>query len=254
MDGLTLCEHFIWVARAARNASGPGSGTLRGVARQPLRSAARPTALPALRWWIAAALWKASRMAPTGRPGDLARCGWAERSAEEIRYHDEEWGTPSRDDRHLFEMLSLEGAQAGLSWTTILRKREGYRRAFAGFDPAAVARFTPRRIARLVADPGIVRHRGKIESVVANAARVLEVVGERGSFAAYVWSFTDGEPVVNRWRRLSEIPAETVLSRALSKDLRQRGFRFVGPTTCYAFLQAVGVVDDHLLGCFRRAR
>jgi DNA-3-methyladenine glycosylase I len=183
----------------------------------------------------------------------FVRCGWAERSAEERRYHDEEWGVPSRDDRHLFEMLSLEGAQAGLSWTTILRKRDGYRRAFAGFDAERVARFTPRRIERLLADPGIVRHRGKIESVVANAARVLEVAAERGSFADYVWSFSDGERIVHRWRTLAEIPPETPLSRALSKDLRRRGFRFVGPTTCYAFLQAVGVVDDHLLGCFRRA-
>jgi DNA-3-methyladenine glycosylase I len=181
------------------------------------------------------------------------RCGWAERSAEEIRYHDEEWGTPSRDDRHLFEMLSLEGAQAGLSWTTILRKRDGYRRAFAGFDAEKVARFTPRRIETLLADPAIVRHRGKIESVVANAARVLEVAAERGSFAGYVWSFTDGERIVNRRRTLAEIPAETPLSRALSKDLRRRGFRFVGPTTCYAFMQAVGMVNDHVTSCFRHA-
>ncbi len=170
-----------------------------------------------------------------------------------VRYHDEEWGVPSRDDAHLFEMLSLEGAQAGLSWSTILRKRAGYRRAFAGFDAAKVARFSARRIEKLVGDPGIVRHRGKIESVVANAACVLAVAAEHGSFANYVWSFTDGGPVVNRWRTMAEIPAETGLSRALSKDLRRRGFRFVGPTTCYAFLQAVGVVDDHLAGCFRRA-
>lgn len=182
----------------------------------------------------------------------LARCGWAEGSALERDYHDREWGVPSFDDRHLFELLSLEGAQAGLSWSTILGKREGYRRAFAGFDAAKVARFTNGRIDRLVADPAIVRHRGKIESVVGNARRVLEVAGEFGSFSAYVWSFTGGRPVVNRWRRMGEIPSETPLSKALSRDLRARGFRFVGPTTCYAFLQAVGVVDDHLEGCFRR--
>jgi DNA-3-methyladenine glycosylase I len=183
----------------------------------------------------------------------IRRCGWAGTDPEMVRYHDEEWGVPSRDDAHLFEMLSLEGAQAGLSWSTILGKREGYRRAFAGFDAPKVARFTSRRIEKLLADPGIVRHRGKIESVVSNAACVLEVVAEHGSLADYVWSFTDGRPIVNRWRTLSQVPPETPLSHTLSKDLRRRGFRFVGPTTCYAFLQAVGVVDDHLLGCFRRA-
>jgi DNA-3-methyladenine glycosylase I len=180
------------------------------------------------------------------------RCSWAERSAEEIVYHDEEWGVPSFDDRHLFEMLSLEGAQAGLSWTTILRKRKGYRTAFAGFDAARVARFTGRRVDRLLLDPGIVRHRGKIESVVSNAKRVLEIAEEHGALSEFVWSFVDGRPRVNRWRTLAEIPAETELSRSLSKELRRRGFRFVGPTTCYAFLQAVGAVDDHLLGCFRK--
>jgi len=182
----------------------------------------------------------------------IQRCDWAGSEPGMVRYHDEEWGVPSRDDAHLFEMLTLEGAQAGLSWSTILRKREGYRRVFAGFDAAKVARFTSRRIEKLLADPGIVRHRGKIESVVSNAACVLDVVAERGSLADYVWSFTEGRPVVNRWRTHSEIPSESPLSNALSKDLRRRGFRFVGPTTCYAFLQAVGVVDDHLVGCFRR--
>lgn len=159
---------------------------------------------------------------------------------------------PSFDDRHLFELLSLEGAQAGLSWSTILAKRAGYRKAFTEFDAAKVARFPRARIERLIANPAIVRHRGKIESVVDNARRMLEVRGAFGSFAAYVWNFTDGRPVVNRWRRMGEIPAQTPLSNALSKDLRARGFRFVGPTTCYAFLQAVGVVDDHLEDCFRR--
>jgi DNA-3-methyladenine glycosylase I len=184
--------------------------------------------------------------------GMTKRCTWAGSDPEMVRYHDEEWGVPSRDDRHLFEMLTLEGAQAGLSWSTILHKREGYRRAFAGFDAVKVARFTPTRVERLLADPGIVRHRGKIESVVANAALVLDLIAERGSFADYVWGFVDGRPIVNRWRRMDQLPAETPLSRTLSGELRARGFRFVGPTTCYSFLQAVGVVDDHLVGCFRR--
>ena len=168
-----------------------------------------------------------------------------------LTYHDEEWGTPSHDDRHLYELLTLEGAQAGLSWLTILRKREGYRSAFAGFDPEAVARFGARDIERLVGDPGIVRNRLKIESAVANATQVLGVQQELGSFDAYLWTFVDGEPLVGRWRSLAEVPDETDLSRALSKDLKRRGFRFVGPTVCYAFMQAVGMVNDHTLDCFR---
>jgi DNA-3-methyladenine glycosylase I len=167
-------------------------------------------------------------------------------------HHDEEWGTPSHDDVHLFEMLTLEGAQAGLSWSTILRKREGYRRAFAGFDPAVVARFGPRDVERLLADPGIVRNRLKVESTVWNAARVLEVQDEVGSLDAYLWSFVGGEPIVNNWRSLSELPAETPLSKEISKDLKRRGFRFVGPTVVYAFMQSVGMVDDHTVDCFRR--
>jgi len=170
-----------------------------------------------------------------------------------LAYHDREWGVPSRDERHLFELLTLEGAQAGLSWSTILRKREGYRRAFAGFDPAKVAAFTTKDIGRLLGDPGIVRNRLKVESTVVNAARVLEVREALGSFDAYLWGFVDGAPVVGRWRSLSEIPAETELSRALSRDLKKRGFRFVGPTVCYAFMQAVGMVDDHVVGCYRFA-
>jgi DNA-3-methyladenine glycosylase I len=168
-------------------------------------------------------------------------------------YHDEEWGTPSHDDRHLFELLTLEGAQAGLSWSTILNKREGYRRAFAGFDPEAVARFGSKDVARLLQDPGIVRNRLKVESTLANAPRVLEVQEEHGSFAAYLWSFVDGKPLVGGWRTLSELPAETDLSRKLSKDLKKRGFRFVGPTVCYALMQAVGMVNDHTIDCFRFA-
>ena len=170
-----------------------------------------------------------------------------------LAYHDEEWGVPSHDDRHLFEMLTLEGAQAGLSWSTILRKREGYRSAFAGFDPAVVARFGPKDVERLLADPGIVRNRLKVESTVNNAARVLEVQDELGSLDAYLWGFVDGAPIVNRWRTLAELPSETELSKTISKDLKRRGFRFVGPTALYAFMQSVGMVDDHTLDCFRRA-
>jgi DNA-3-methyladenine glycosylase I len=168
-----------------------------------------------------------------------------------LTYHDEEWGAPSHDDRHLYELLTLEGAQAGLSWLTILRKRDGYRRAFAGFDPATVARFGRKDVEQLIADPGIVRNRLKIESAVANAVRVLAVQEELGSFGAYLWSFVDGQPVVGGWRSLAELPAETDLSRTLSKDLKRRGFRFVGPTVCYAFMQAVGIVNDHTVDCFR---
>ncbi len=167
-------------------------------------------------------------------------------------YHDEEWGRPSHDDRQLFELLTLEGAQAGLSWSTILRKREGYRTAFAGFDPEVVARYGKNDVERLLADAGIVRNRLKVESTVSNAARVLEVQDEIGSFDAYLWGFVDGEPIVNHWTTLSEIPAETELSKAISKDLKKRGFRFVGPTAMYAFMQSAGMVDDHTVDCFRR--
>ena len=182
----------------------------------------------------------------------VRRCDWVpEDNPLYVAYHDEEWGVPVHDDRELFELLTLEGAQAGLAWITILRKRGGYREAFAGFDPAAVARFTSRDVERLMADEGIVRNRLKIESAVNNAARVLEVQAERGSFDAYLWDFVGGAPIVGNWRTSAEIPAETAESRALSKDLKRRGFRFVGPTVCYAFMQAVGLVDDHVVGCFR---
>jgi DNA-3-methyladenine glycosylase I len=167
-------------------------------------------------------------------------------------YHDQEWGVPSRDDRHLFELLTLEGAQAGLSWSTVLRKREGYRRAFVDFDPAVVARFDARDVERLLADPAIVRNRLKVESTVNNAARVLEAQDEHGSLAAYLWAFVDDAPIVNHFRSLSELPGETGLSKAISKDLKRRGFRFVGPTVIYAFMQSVGMVDDHTIDCFRR--
>jgi DNA-3-methyladenine glycosylase I len=182
------------------------------------------------------------------------RCGWArDADPESQRYHDEEWGRPVHDDRRLFEMLTLEGAQAGLSWSTILRKRAGYRRAFARFDPRKVARFDARRRAALMRDPGIVRNRLKIESAVSNARAFLAVQREFGSFDRYLWAFVGGEPVVAR-RRGARLPARTALSDRISRDLRGRGFRFVGTTIVYAFLQAVGVVDDHSRSCFRGSR
>ena len=178
----------------------------------------------------------------------MRRCAWVpDADPEYVAYHDDEWGVPSRDERHLFEMLTLEGAQAGLSWSTILRKREGYRKAFANFDAAKVARFTRKEVERLLADPGIVRNRLKVESTVNNAQRILEL----DSLTDYLWSFVDGEPVTNRWRKLGEIPAETAESKAMSKNLKKRGFRFVGPTVCYAFMQACGLVNDHTVDCFR---
>jgi DNA-3-methyladenine glycosylase I len=182
---------------------------------------------------------------------DAERCAWAGSDPLMVAYHDDEWGTPEHDDRKLFELLTLEGAQAGLSWSTILRKREGYRRAFAGFDPERVARFGSRDVDRLLADPGIVRNGLKIESTIANAHAVLAAQSELGSLDALLWSFVDGVPVVNTFRELGEIPAETPVSRAMSKELKRRGFRFVGPTILYALMQAAGLVDDHVVGCFR---
>jgi DNA-3-methyladenine glycosylase I len=184
----------------------------------------------------------------------VIRCEWA--SLDQLRYltyHDEEWGVPVHDDVRLFEMLTLEGAQAGLSWSTILNKRKGYREAFRGFDPAKVARFSPATVERLLQNPAIVRNRLKVESTVQNARAVLEVQRDVGSLDAYLWSFVDGAPLVNRWRSLGDLPAETDRSRAMSKDLKRRGFRFVGPTVCYAFMQACGLVNDHVVSCFRRA-
>jgi DNA-3-methyladenine glycosylase I len=178
------------------------------------------------------------------------RCAWA-KSELMIAYHDEEWGRPVHDDRRLFEFLILEGAQAGLSWETILRKREAYRRAFDGFDPVKVARYTEKKLARLVADEGIVRNRLKIASAVANGRAFLAVQKEFGSFDAYLWGFVGGRPIVNRFETMKEVPARTAESDALSKDLRKRGFNFVGSTICYAMMQAVGMVDDHLTSCFR---
>ncbi len=180
------------------------------------------------------------------------RCAWAPLDdLLYLAYHDEEWGVPSHDDRHLFEMLTLEGAQAGLSWGTILRKREGYRGAFAGFDVERVARFDRRGIERLLRDPSIVRNRLKVGSAVDNARRILDVRAEFGSLDAYLWSFVGGTSVRNRWRRMADIPSHTPGSQAMSRDMKRRGFRFVGPTVCYAFMQATGMVNDHVASCFR---
>ncbi len=178
------------------------------------------------------------------------RCDWAA-SDLAIAYHDREWGVPQHDDRVLFEFLVLEGAQAGLSWETILKKRENYRAAFDGFDPRVVARYDRRKLRQLLADSGIVRNRLKLEAAIQNAKAFLEVKEEFGSFDAYVWGFVGGASKKNAWRSLGELPAQTAESRALSKDLRARGFRFVGPTICYAFMQAVGMVNDHVVDCFR---
>jgi DNA-3-methyladenine glycosylase I len=183
-------------------------------------------------------------------PDERKRCPWARREPE-ITYHDTEWGVPQHDDRTLFELLTLEGAQAGLSWETILRKRDNYRAAFAGFDPAAVAAFDASRVAALVLDAGIVRHRGKIAATVSNAAAFLAVQREFGSFDAYLWAFAGGKPIVSRRADTEELPARTELSDRVSADLRKRGFAFVGSTITYAFLQATGVVDDHRASCFR---
>lgn len=181
----------------------------------------------------------------------MKRCEWAGSEPLYVAYHDQEWGVPQHDDAKLFEMLILEGAQAGLSWSTILNKRENYRKAFADFDPQKVAGFEDAKIAELLKNPGIVRNRLKINAAVQNAKALLEVQDEFGSFDAYIWGFVGGEPKVNAWKSLSEIPAQTPESEAMSKDLKQRGFRFVGPTICYAFMQAVGMVNDHVADCFR---
>lgn len=179
------------------------------------------------------------------------RCGWCLKFDQYIRYHDQEWGVPVHDDRIHFEFLILEGAQAGLSWSTILKKRDGYRRAFAGFDPVKVARFTPARIERILTDPGIVRNRLKVAAAVNNAKRFLEIQKEFGSFDAYIWEFVGGKPIINRHKTLHEVPATTPESDALSKDLIRRGFKFVGSTVIYAHMQACGLVNDHLIDCWR---
>jgi DNA-3-methyladenine glycosylase I len=181
------------------------------------------------------------------------RCPWCLATPGYREYHDREWGVPQRDDRVLFEFLILEGAQAGLSWRTILERREGYRRAFAGFDAGKVARFTEARLEKLLLDPGIIRNRLKVWAARDNARAFLKVQKEFGSFAAYQWGFVDGQPIVNRWRSIKEVPARTEVSDRLSKDLKQRGFKFVGTTIVYAHMQAVGMVNDHLVDCPRHA-
>jgi DNA-3-methyladenine glycosylase I len=185
-------------------------------------------------------------------PAEKGRCAWCTSDPLYIGYHDEEWGVPVHDDRRLFEMLCLEGAQAGLSWLTILKKRAHYARVFDNWDARKIARYGPDKIAALLNDAGIVRNRLKVQAAVENAKAYLRIEGEAGSFDAYLWRFVDGAPKVNHWRKLSEVPARTDLSDSLSRDLTQHGFRFVGSTICYAFLQAVGMVDDHTLDCWKR--
>jgi DNA-3-methyladenine glycosylase I len=179
------------------------------------------------------------------------RCPWCGDDPLYVDYHDREWGVPVRDDRTLFEFLILEGAQAGLSWLTILRKREAYRRAFAGFDPVEIASWSDEAVARLMADPGIVRNRLKIEAAIGNARAFLDVQRAFGSFADYIWGFVDGRPIQGSWRSIADLPPPTPLAETISRDLKRRGFRFVGPTIVYAHMQATGMVNDHLVGCFR---
>jgi len=181
----------------------------------------------------------------------VSRCAWAGGDALYVEYHDREWGVPVHDDRRLFEFIVLEGAQAGLSWITILRKRENYRRAFSDFDPEKVSRFNRRSVERLMRDEGIVRNRLKIEAAIANARAFLEVQAEHGSFDRFMWDFVDGRPIVNRWRTMQQVPATSPVSDAMSRELKRRGFRFVGSTICYAHMQAVGMVNDHVTSCFR---
>lgn len=192
------------------------------------------------------------RTAPTG-PAEVIRCAWAERSPEERAYHDQEWGTPVHDDRLLFEFLVLEGAQAGLSWLTVLRKRAAYRAAFAGFDPERVAGYDEAEVSRMLRNPGLIRNRLKLESAITNARAFLAVQAAFGRFDDYLWQFVDGTPVQNAWRTAAELPARTPISDRLSRDLGQRGFRFVGSIICYAWMQAVGLVNDHTRDCFRHA-
>ncbi len=185
---------------------------------------------------------------------DVGRCPWPKgTNALYLRYHDTEWGVPEHDDRALFEKLILDGAQAGLSWETILNKRESYRRAFDGFDVATVAGYGARKVAALLGDPGIVRNRAKIASAIGNARAFLELQAEHGSFDRWLWAFVDGAPVQNAWTSIRQIPPSTKVSEAISKELRARGFRFVGPTIVYAYMQAIGMVNDHLVSCFRHA-
>lgn len=182
---------------------------------------------------------------------ERTRCGWCGTDPLYVRYHDEEWGVAQHDDHQLFEMLTLEGAQAGLSWITVLRKREAYREAFAGFDPAKVSRFTPARVEKLLTGSNIVRNRLKVESTISNAKAFISIQNEFGSFDRYLWTFVGGKQLVGAWKQQSDVPTETELSQLISKNLKKRGFRFVGSTICYAFLQATGVVNDHVATCWR---
>ena len=186
-------------------------------------------------------------------PDGLPRCSWPKLDPLYVRYHDEEWGVPEHDDRALYEKFVLDGFQAGLSWITILRKRENFRRAFDNFEPALIARYTPRKIEKLMQDAGIVRNRMKIEGAVLSARAYLDVMEKEGGFSRLLWSFVDGRPKVNHFRSVSQIPAETIVSRRISKELAGRGFRFCGPTIVYAFMQAVGMVNDHVVSCYRHA-
>ena len=184
----------------------------------------------------------------------MKRCEWAGNDPLYCAYHDEEWGVPNFDDQHLFEMLILEGAQAGLSWITILKKREHYRQAFDNFDAKKIARYTPRKTETLLKNPGIVRNRLKVNAAVINAQCYLDILDEYPSFSEFIWQFTDGRPVINKWKSMKQVPATTPQSDVMSKVLKKRGFKFVGSTICYAFMQASGMVDDHHAGCFRSAR
>jgi len=181
----------------------------------------------------------------------MKRCEWANKNELQQSYHDNEWGVPIHDDRSLFEFLILEGAQAGLSWSTILRKREGYRKAFDNFDARKISRYSPNDVSRLLANPGIIRNRLKIEATITNARAFLQVQEQFGSFDRYIWQFVNGRPIQNSWRKMTDIPSNTPESEAMSRDLQKRGFKFVGTTVCYAFMQAVGMVNDHVVSCFR---
>ena len=191
-----------------------------------------------------------SRNSKTNKNKNATRCSWAGNDPLYQKYHDEEWGIPVHDDRKLFEMLILEGAQAGLSWITILRKRENYRKAFNNFDATKISKYDSKKVKQLLANEGIIRNRLKIEAAIINAELLLEVQKEFGSFDKYIWQFVSGKPIINRWKNLKELPAKTKESDEMSKDLKKRGFKFVGSTICYAFMQAIGMVNDHLTGCF----
>ncbi len=184
-------------------------------------------------------------------PKEITRCSWPGTADDYVLYHDEEWGVPEWDDRALFEKLTLDGFQAGLSWITILRKRDNFRKAFDGFDPEKIARYRPAKVERLLKDAGIIRHRGKIEATIGNARAYLDIMNQDGGFSHFLWDFVDGAPIVNSWKTMKQVPVATDESKAMSKALKAKGFKFCGPTITYAFMQAVGMVNDHMVGCFR---